>query len=280
MRVSDDELRTLQLKPETIELAMNLMAVNGYVIFEGVLPSTKVQEISDAYRAILEPYLEEHADEIYNQPTGFNAYTNHIRLYLPFEAPFNDSLVIAHPFALAILDRVLGEDCRLGYFATNTTLPGGKRSQPVHSDQGAHFGNHCAQYLPTTNVVLNIPLVDVNLNNGPMEIWPGGTHRLPDSFYGTNGPKADELAKHMTSLKVQMPAGSILLRDMRMWHRGTPNHSDEPRPNLALVYGLGQAALGSGEICIPQETYDALSEREQRLLRFEKIGQQVIRPYH
>lgn len=32
------------------------------------------------------------------------------------------------------------------------------------------------------------------------------------------------------------PAGSVLVRDARMWHRGTPNRSTEKRSMLAMVF--------------------------------------------
>ena len=57
-----------------------------------------------------------------------------------------------------------------------------------------------------------------------MEIWPGGTHLMP------SGIDVENISKVMHSEQVLMPAGSLLIRDARMWHRGTPNVSDEPRP--------------------------------------------------
>jgi hypothetical protein len=33
-------------------------------------------------------------------------------------------------------------------------------------------------------------------------------------------------------------AGSISIRDLRMWHRGTPNRSTEPRPMLSMICNL------------------------------------------
>jgi hypothetical protein len=33
-----------------------------------------------------------------------------------------------------------------------------------------------------------------------------------------------------------MQPGEILIRDLAMWHRGTPNPTDEPRTMLALGY--------------------------------------------
>ncbi|WP_274362048.1 phytanoyl-CoA dioxygenase family protein [Paenibacillus thermotolerans] len=280
MKLSKDELESGMLRPDTLELAVNLVKVNGFVLFEEAISREIIDDMYAKYLDILNPYLEAHGDEIYNQQTGFNAGTNHIRLFLPFIQPFIDSVIIDNPIAMAVIDRILGDDCILNYFATNTSLPGGTKCQPVHSDAGAMFGNRCSFNLPVTDLVLNVPLVDVDENNGPLEIWPGGTHLLPDYTNGPNPPfNKDELAVHMQSLKVFMPAGSIVIRDMRTWHRGTPNRSNAPRPNMALVYSAANSKV-KGNIRIPQETYDLLSEKAQRLLRFEKIGHNVIEPYH
>jgi ectoine hydroxylase-related dioxygenase (phytanoyl-CoA dioxygenase family) len=127
---------------------------------------------------------------------------------------------------------------------------------------------------------MNIPLVDTHEGNGPMEMWPGGTHLHADRSYSTKGYNKEQLAAHMTSVKALMPAGSILIRDIRMWHRATPNVSNEPRPNIAMIYEYGKGSPGSGYIQIPQETFDGLSDRAKKLLRFEKIGYPVIKPSH
>lgn len=65
-----------------------------------------------------------------------------------------------------------------------------------------------------------------------------------------------------------------------MWHRGTPNQSDQPRPNIAMIYAPSDRAPRNGSIKIPQETYDQLSDRAKRLLRNEKIGFPVAQPSH
>lgn len=281
MIVSAEELSSGKLLPETVELAANLIQVNGYVIFEKVLPESLVNALFNRYIEILEPYLDEHHEEVYNPKNGFNDGTNHIRLYLPFEMPFIDESIIAHPFVLQVVDRLLGEDCVLHYFATNTSLPGGQKCQPVHADTGAVFGDRCPVNLPISNLVVNFPLVDTHENNGPMEIWPGGTHLLPDYWYGPKSYNKNKLAEHMTSIKAFMPAGSIMIRDDRMWHRGTPNRSDRPRPNIAMIYApKDRAPRNGGTIHIPQETYDQLSDRAKKLLRNEKIGFPVASPSH
>ncbi|MFC5651833.1 phytanoyl-CoA dioxygenase family protein [Paenibacillus solisilvae] len=203
-----------------------------------------------------------------------------IFVFLPFETPFIDEAVIAHPFVTAVLDRLLGEDCVMHYFATNTSLPGGQKSQPVHADTSSMFGDRCAFNLPISNLIVNFPLVDVTEENGPMEIWPGGTHLLPDQWYGPKAYSKARMAEHMHSIKATMPGGSIIIRDDRMWHRGTPNRSDQPRPNIAMIYAPADRAPKGGSIQIPQETYDGLSDRAKKLLRNEKIGFPAASPSH
>ncbi|MFC0332197.1 phytanoyl-CoA dioxygenase family protein [Paenibacillus sepulcri] len=280
MKISQAEIDSGRLLPETVELAVNLIEVNGYVIFERVMHAEKVEKLYTRYMEILEPYLEEHGEEVYNPNNGFNDGTNHIRLYLPFEQPFIDESIIAHPFVTAVLDRLLGEDCILHYLATNTSLPGGRNSQPVHADTSAHFGDRCGVNLPISNLVVNFPLVDTDETNGPMEIWPGGTHLHPDFRYSRSAYSKEKLAEHMHFIKALMPAGSIMIRDDRMWHRGTPNRSDRPRPNIAMIYAPAPNGKHSGTIQIPSDTYENLPERARKLLRFEKIGFPVIEPFH
>jgi ectoine hydroxylase-related dioxygenase (phytanoyl-CoA dioxygenase family) len=280
MRISPEELAVGKLSFETVELAANLIQVNGYVIFEKVLPDEMVKKLFNRYIEILEPYLEEHHEEVYNPKNGFNDGTNHIRLYLPFELPFIDESIIAHPFVLQIIDQLLGEDSVLHYFATNTSLPGGQKSQPVHADTSSMFGSRGLVNLPISNLIVNFPLVDTTEDNGPMEFWPGGTHLLPDYWYGPKAYNKGKMAEHMQSIKGLMPAGSIMIRDDRMWHRGTPNRSDKPRPNIAMIYAPADRAPMNATIQIPQETYEHLSPRAQRLLRNEKIGYPVMPPKH
>ena len=69
-----------------------------------------------------------------------------------------------------------------------------------------------------------------------------------------------------------MHAGSLLIRDLRMWHRGTPNRSDEIRPNMAMIYAQRWLKTHYPPVGIPQATYEGLSPRTQQLFRYEDIG--------
>jgi ectoine hydroxylase-related dioxygenase (phytanoyl-CoA dioxygenase family) len=286
MKVSVEEVAAGKLLPENLELAVQLIKVNGYVLLEEVLPLAQVEELYNRYSEILNTYMEKHQEKIFKHKDKLNDGTNHVRLFLPFEQPFCDEAIVAHPFVTDVVDRILGDDYLITYFASNTQMPGGENPQPVHSDAPGVFGDRCTANPPVTNLVINFPLVDVDENNGPMEIWPGGTHLHPDNWYGNNWFESkffrkSDLAEHMHSVKLRMSKRSILIRDHRMWHRGFPNQSNQARPIIAVIYTAAtHAGALTGRIQIPQETYDQLSEKAKRLLHKEKIGFPVSEPSH
>jgi len=219
MTLTDDERQTRTFAPERLTLAAQNVAVNGYVAFERVLTPEMVADLHAQFRRVLDAYVAR---------TDPNRGANRFQMHLPFMAPFNDEAIIANPLALPVLDRLLGPDYVCHYFASDTPLPGSDY-QAVHSDIGLLFPE-APLSLPAYSVVVNIPLVDFTPENGPLEIWPGGTHLMP------GGTKIGDLAPTMHSETLLLPAGSLLIRDMRMWHRGTPNRADHARPNLALIY--------------------------------------------
>jgi ectoine hydroxylase-related dioxygenase (phytanoyl-CoA dioxygenase family) len=82
--------------------------------------------------------------------------------------------------------------------------------------------------------------VDVSPHNGSTEIWPG-THKDTTVYVQRGDIKvpADKVeARRRASPPVQpcVRAGSVLIRDMRLWHAGMPNWADTPRPMIAMIH--------------------------------------------
>lgn len=254
MQLTSEERESGRLQGDTLRLAVQAVKVDGYVVFEGVLPPDFMANL----RAEFGRVFEEHTAR-----TDPNRGANRYQMHLPFQAPFCDAAIIANPLALAVIDQMLGPDCVCHYFASDTAMPGSDY-QAVHSDIHLLFPE-TELSLPAYSVVLNIPLVDFRADNGPVEIWPGGTHFMP------GGIEMQKLAPAMHSQSVLMPAGSLLIRDMRMWHRGTPNRSQETRPNLALIYSRPWLKTKYPPIEIGAANYDRLSARAKQLFRFENI---------
>jgi hypothetical protein len=255
MRLSEEEYHSGTLRTETLQFAAQKVKTDGYVVFDGILPADFVEELHAAFMAEFEAHVATH-----DPNRGQSRY----QMHLPFHPPFCDERVVAHPLALAVIDAVLGDDCVCHYFASDTPLPGSDY-QRVHSDIHPLFPESDL-IVPAYGLVLNIPLVDFREDNGPVEIWPGGTHLIPGRV------DLQTLAPTMTSQPCLMPAGSLLIRDLRMWHRGTPNRSDAPRPNLAMIYARHWLKTKYPPIKIAQATYEGLSERAQKLFRYEAIG--------
>lgn len=90
---------------------------------------------------------------------------------------------------------------------------------------------------PVHALVVNVTLMDVTAENGATEMWPG-THLIP-----MNGGRVMEIMEAqrrevVPPVRAVSGKGSILLRDMRMWHRGVPNHSNVVRHMIAMVHTI------------------------------------------
>ena len=264
MRLTSEEISNNQLSPATLQAAVQQVKVNGYVVFESVLPLDFVEELRADYMRLYIEALKTAPEKTF----GFN----HYRLFLPFRPPYIDERIINSPFALPVFEALLGPDFVSHYFASNTAAPGSDY-QPVHSDTFNLFPEQ-GLITPPFMMVLNIPMVDTTEENGPMDIWPGGSHLM-------NVPR-DEIATVSETLTRQsgtMPAGSIMIRDGRMWHRGTRNQSNTARPNIAIVYIRPWLSSGMRRIGIPQDTFDNLPERIQRIYQYENIGGPLDEPW-
>lgn len=248
------EMETLQTDSEAIQLHADQIQANGFTLIERALPLSLIE----AMRLRFDVILEEH-----RRASSTNRGSNRYQMYLPFEPPFSSPLLIEHPVALAVIGKVLGERFLLNYFASDTPFPGSDY-QAVHSDGEPLFPGMQVS-LPPYAVVLNVALVDVTEENGPMEFWPGGTHSLAAQV------NVEKAAQKMVSQRLTMKAGDILLRDPRAWHRGTPNRGTRSRPNIALLYARPWFRFGLDLPTVQRSQFDSLSERAKAMLRYATV---------
>lgn len=121
------------------------------------------------------------------------------------------------------------------------TPPGGApQRQPVHSDADFNHPDH------PFALVINVPLVTTTPENGSTEIWLG-THNLTGlaAQEGAHGERAsgrireDLLARRAETSPPLQPVikkGSLVVRDLRLWHAGMPNRTAETRVMLAMIH--------------------------------------------
>jgi hypothetical protein len=244
IRISADDHRRGRLDEEGRRRAIEALRSEGYVVLEGVLATDYVEELFSAYMSALgekiarlgiapmrgpDPRLEKNDGVLIDfRPEGGNHDLNRWNMHLPSCAPFLDDRLVANPFAMDIVDALLGKGCILPILASDTPLARAG-FQAVHQDD----------VLP--RLTINVPLVDVHDANAPIEVWPG-SHRVrggDDDFLAPVCLGADDIRQVLRdtpSRRILLPEGSMLLRDQRLLHRGTANRSPAARPMLSVLY--------------------------------------------
>ncbi|KAK1810107.1 hypothetical protein LTR12_015531 [Friedmanniomyces endolithicus] len=92
----------------------------------------------------------------------------------------------------------------------------------------------------------NIPLCDMSVENGSTELWIG-SHKDSNidqhcTFAGgetglvIRPELLEERRQHSPPVQPSTKKGSLIIRDIRLWHAGMPNRTDVPRIMLAFVY--------------------------------------------
>jgi len=250
LTLSDEELRTQTLRPETLNQAADQISFNGFVVLSNAVAKPLVDRLSDA------AYAEVERARAATPP---NRGTNRYRLRLPYREPFSDPEVMGNPFILSIAKNLLGEDCVCNYLACDAAMPESK-PQNVHSDLPRAKSTFGPQSLG-----VNITLCDFAPENGAIEIWPGATHLMPGYL-----AEQEAMGERMPSFQLRAPKGSVLIRDLRVWHRGMPNHTDVPRVNFAMVFSRDTLDRHFIPIGVSRAQYDQLPAVHQSLLRNER----------
>ena len=258
LEISDQERAENKLTPESVDAGVRLLREAGLVVIESVLPQDWIAELDVAMETVLS-----------NEDNGHEGEHPMLKM------PFMDPRIIDNPFAMPILKAAMGEKVYAYLpYGCNSTRPGNE-IQWIHRDSGQLFPE-LPFALPVSTIVVNIPLVDFTVENGATEVWPG-SHLIIDDEAVRNSPYnvcEPERAANYPSFQLEMPAGSVVVRDMRCWHRAMPNRTKNTvRHMLALVYFRrfhhAPDAPGIFRAPIPKEIWNNMSEEAQEVYRFQ-----------
>ncbi|KAK3718383.1 hypothetical protein LTR37_005196 [Vermiconidia calcicola] len=221
---------------ELLAEAITYLHRDGIIILENAINS----EHLDALNALLEP----EAVEIANDPNhhfNFGKQTRNMDQAPPLIPDLMYQDIWTNPIVCSVTKAILGEKIVCHYANGNTALGPATGRQPVHSDIDQPHPLFPFAY------IINIPLSDVNLESGATEVWVG-SHRdscvdqhttdIYDNEAGlTIKPELLELRrKHSPPINPSTKKGSLIIRDVRLWHAGVPNKTHKPRIMLAFVY--------------------------------------------
>ncbi len=130
--------------------------------------------------------------------------------------------IVQHPLIMKIMARLLGGDCILSGFSSNTTGPGGE-AMVLHSDSGYVPPPH-PEYLLSANAIWIID--DFTLENG-------GTEYVPGSHLHRTNP---DPRRSYTCVPVIAPAGSLAILHGYTWHRTGANISRDRYRRALFAY--------------------------------------------
>ena len=230
-----------RLAGEELRAAVDALRTDGFVVLNDVVDPAHLDILHERMISDLEA-LQARPDAPYNWNAG------NLQQDPPPFPPYLFDDILLNPFVISVTSAVLGPRIKNVMYGGNTALPSDQR-QPVHADVGHLWpldvleGPH-----PAAQLVVNVLTVDVSPENGATELWPG-THRELGVGVGDDikiPPQALE-ARRAISPPIQptFRRGSMLIRDIRLWHAGMPNRTSAPRPMIAMIHATQWLATGT-----------------------------------
>jgi hypothetical protein len=219
---------------------------HGYVI----LPEVLTNEGCLAIKAALEPYV----DGSYPGRNDFEGfYSERVYKLISRSPVFAD--LLEHPVALGALDRIMTPGYLISAFLSILVHPG-ETPQDLHFDDG--FVQH-PRPRPSNMVSIIWAIDEFTETNGATELVPG-SHRWSE---GQSQP--DDAAVTMAV----MPAGSALIMDGLLIHRGGANTSSTDRLAITPQYCEPWARQQENHIlATPPELTATLSTRVRELMGY------------
>jgi hypothetical protein len=218
------------LSGKSVALAADAIRADGYAILHGAMDVDVVGKIG---RRMLE---EVQAILDLPEPPHNFAWGN-VQHDPPTDVDFLFPAVLCNPYVAAVTRAVLGEGAHNGFYSGNTNLPR-SRVQPVHVDTG-HLWRGLEQAHPACQLVVNFAPFGMDEANGATEVWPGShldtTVSRHDASICVPLDVLEARRQVRSPISAHLPPGSVLMRDIRLWHRGVPNPSDAPRLMVALI---------------------------------------------
>lgn len=204
---------------------------DGIVVLENAVDLDHLALIREKVLADIELLL--------NRPDKpFNWNPGNLQQDPPPFPPYLFRDVLVNDSVIAVTKGLLGPGLKSAFYSGNTALPSPHR-QPVHADSGQLWPNLKIAHPPYA-LVINVPLVEMRPENGVTEMWPG-THADTSVILQTGdikvSPEALEAQREIEPpVQPIVKLGSVVIRDIRMWHAGMPNYTENPRPMMAMIH--------------------------------------------
>lgn len=245
------------LHPDDVAGAVAAILRDGFAVLHDALDDRRLARARAGAERVIAEQTAAIAGADANR--GFNRYSFGDQLHHPEWAELVDSGPV-----LRVLEALWGgDDFTCSAAGGDFSLPGAGM-QHLHSDLGEvlndPLGVVTTHDLPPPYVVANYPMVDFTELNGPTRFVPR-TQRSRAPI-----PSIEDEPEWMRRCTVPVRAGSVVLRDVRCWHGGTPNRSNAPRAMIGVGYKAPWFRAREAEV-VPGDVYASMSSRAQQLCR-------------
>jgi ectoine hydroxylase-related dioxygenase (phytanoyl-CoA dioxygenase family) len=283
--ISTEELEQEGLSAASHRVAALLLHTRGYVILRGAVPAAVVAEVAEGFGDVFADCVaSEDGDSLHmagircriarKTQAVFWERNHRWRIFPRLRAPFDSAWILANPFATALLRQSLGENFYCKFVSSDTCLSGAEIQSP-HREMDPGLSWEPRGY------IVNVPLQRCDLSNGPLEIWPSGSHLwrddvmrglgFDDTVQDARNPDFEWLASLFPSRRLILDPGDVLIRDPALMHRGTVNHTSQPRTMLGVCYfreGLTHN-YGRLDLSLDRELYEQLAPEIRHLFAHE-----------
>jgi hypothetical protein len=220
----------MAIEPELKALWLYELRLNGFVVFPDFLPRDLVQAMFEQFQPILKGEVARLRAGDESTQRGRNRLSFDIAAFVDrLKGPLDDDRFRRNPVIEELVGEVLG---RWRYGVTKAEVPlQDTELMSWHPDVPNDTPADPEKPIRPVRLTFNVPLVDIDDSNGPMEIVPG-SHRI--CHYGTY----DLLARipRVHAVPLHLKVGDAVLRDGNALHRGTSNRTDRPRILLDQTY--------------------------------------------
>jgi ectoine hydroxylase-related dioxygenase (phytanoyl-CoA dioxygenase family) len=185
---------------------------DGFVVLRNILSPKQVETILNKIKQL--------AATVPNDPSREAVVEDKmIKLWDLINCGPEFDVFYTHPRVMAAVSHVLGDDFRLHSLGSRSAPPG-YGHQKLHLDFGRDLGQ------PTSAGCNTLwTLVDFSRRNG-------GTRLVPGSHLWAKHPRdvmADPEQDHPGEIRLEAPAGSVVVFGGHTWHGGAQNNGDDVR---------------------------------------------------
>ncbi|AWT60047.1 MAG: hypothetical protein DF168_01246 [Candidatus Moanabacter tarae] len=262
------------LEPEKIGNLVETFNRDGFLFLENVLTADHVAQLKTDLDWSLENLSSIDEDPEGKVSSRESTYNTLLCQRMFEHSPANLNLFDLEPIA-SLAEALVAPTCHVIHNNSFITRPGGGITK-WHQDDPPHM--IVTHGHPPTNIQLpvlaftcNYYLTDVT------KVEHGGTETIPGShLFGSDVREINVDAEYSDQVRHNLgKAGSVIMFNNQVWHRGGPNHSKRTRFITQVTYGrrlIGHKYAPFMNYTMPEHVYKNANPRLKRLLGFLPRG--------